>query len=76
MYNKLRKGQYKLGVVWRYCFCPNCNGRGRKQGHVEYFGNGELFCQVCSCIFKISSIFNKPKDINIINNSKGGVKNA
>ena len=35
--------------------CPNCFGRGRKI-HLEYNGDDEVICMVCSKLFKLEEI--------------------
>jgi len=35
--------------------CPDCFGRGRKT-HLEYRGDGEVLCMVCSTIFRLGAI--------------------
>ncbi len=54
--------------------CPNCSGRGRKQ-HLEYNGDDEVICMVCSKIFKLGEI---EETTNYLNNKniKGGIENA
>ena len=53
--------EYKLGdeVIGT---CPNCFGRGRKQ-HLEYNGDDEVICMVCSCVTKKDLIVIK-KEVN------------
>jgi hypothetical protein len=46
--------KYKLGEDVKGT-CPNCFGRGRKQ-HLEYNGDDEVICMVCSGIIKLSEI--------------------
>ena len=48
---KLKLGQEIKGN------CPKCFGRGRKE-HLEYNGDGEAICMVCSCVFNIEKYLN------------------
>ena len=51
---KALKEIYKLGENIKGT-CPNCSGRGRRQ-HLEYNGDDEVICMVCSSIIKLSEI--------------------
>jgi len=46
MEEKMKIGEEVEGI------CPNCFGRGRKQ-HLEYTGEDEVICMVCSSIIKL-----------------------
>jgi DnaJ-class molecular chaperone len=48
---RYKKNNYKLGEEIEG-ICPICFGRGRKK-HLEYNGNNEVICMVCSTIIKI-----------------------
>ena len=48
------KIKYKLGEDVKGT-CPNCSGRGRRQ-HLEYNGDDEVICMVCSSIIKLNEI--------------------
>lgn len=46
--------EHKLGEEIKGT-CPNCFGRGRRQ-HLEYNGDNEVMCMVCSSIIKLDNI--------------------
>ncbi len=54
--------------------CPNCFGRGRKL-HLEYSGDNEAMCMVCSRLFKIDDNGKILKDQNTKKEVKNGNNN-
>lgn len=68
--------KYKLGDDVKGT-CPNCFGRGRKQ-HLEYNGDNEVVCMVCSSIIKLNNYaidLDKEKYLNF-KKLKGGIENG